>query len=80
MNRQFAFRRLMICDGRKITCHTTLKVRAITNVRIFVGTLPDDGEASTGAACSEIYHFESNFLTTFIDLTHENIFGLWKLV
>jgi len=25
MNRQFAFRRLMICDGRKITCHTTLK-------------------------------------------------------
>ncbi|WP_345768255.1 hypothetical protein, partial [Escherichia coli] len=22
----------------------------------------------------------SAFLTTFIDLTHENIFGLWKLV
>lgn len=33
----------------------------ITNVGIFVGTLPDDSKASTGAACSEIYHFESNF-------------------
>jgi hypothetical protein len=45
-----------------------------------MGVLSSASKASTGAAWRSFYSFGGNFLSAFIDLTHEKDFGLWKLV